>query len=43
MAQIDGMPYAEIAERLGVSVSSVKQYMARAIRLCYFPDALVPS
>ncbi len=38
-AQLDGMPYAEIAERLGVSLSSVKQYMARAIRHCYFPEA----
>ncbi|MNK11092.1 putative RNA polymerase sigma factor FecI [compost metagenome] len=38
-AQIDGMPYAEIAKRLGVSLSSVKQYMARAIRQIYFPDA----
>lgn len=38
-AQLDGLPYADIAERLAVSVSSVKQYMARAIRHCYFPDA----
>lgn len=37
-AQLDGMPYAEIAERLEVSLSSVKQYMARAIRHCYFPQ-----
>lgn len=37
-AQLDGMAYAEIAERLQVSVSSVKQYMARAIRHCYFPE-----
>jgi len=36
-AQLDGMPYAEIAERMGVSLSSVKQNMARAIRHCYFP------
>jgi RNA polymerase sigma-70 factor (ECF subfamily) len=36
-AQLDGMPYAEIADRMGVSLSSVKQYMARAIRHCYFP------
>jgi RNA polymerase sigma-19 factor, ECF subfamily len=36
MAQLDGMPYAEIAVRLEVSVSSIKQYMARAIRQCYF-------
>lgn len=38
-AQLDGLPYAEIAERLGVSLSSVKQYMARAIRHCYFPES----
>ncbi|WP_280189706.1 sigma-70 family RNA polymerase sigma factor [Delftia sp. PS-11] len=37
-AQLDGMAYADIAARLGVSVSSVKQYMARAIRQCYFGD-----
>lgn len=37
-AQLDGLPYAEIAERMGVSLSSVKQYMARAIRHCYFPE-----
>lgn len=39
-AQLDGMPYAEIADRLGVSLSSVKQYMARAIRQCYFPEGV---
>lgn len=39
-AQLDGMAYAEIAERLQVSLSSVKQYMARAIRHCYFPGVL---
>ncbi len=38
MARLDGLPYAEIAARLGVTVSSVNQYMARAIRHCYFPD-----
>lgn len=37
-AQLDGMAYAEIAAQLQVSVSSVKQYMARAIRHCYFPE-----
>lgn len=37
-AQLDGMPYAEIATQLNVSLSSVKQYMARAIRHCYFPE-----
>ena len=37
-AQLDGLPYAEIAQRLGVSLSSVKQYMARALRHCCFGD-----
>lgn len=37
-AQLDGLSYVEIAERLQVSLSSVKQYMARAIRHCYFPE-----
>lgn len=39
-AQLDGLPYAEIAELLDVSLSSVKQYMARAIRHCYFPETV---
>lgn len=34
LAQIDGLGYAEIAVRLGVSVSSVKKYMARATEHC---------
>jgi RNA polymerase sigma-70 factor (ECF subfamily) len=38
-AQLDGLSYAEIAARQGVSLSSVKQYMARAIRHCYFPES----
>lgn len=35
MAQIDGLSYPEIAERLGVSLSSVQQYMTRALMACY--------
>ena len=35
MAQIDGLSYGEIAQRLGVSLSSVQQYMARALMACY--------
>ena len=38
-AQLDGLPYAEIAQRMGVSLSSVKQYMARALRHCCFGGA----
>lgn len=38
LAQLDGLSYAQIAQQLGVSLSSVKQYMARAFRQCYFPE-----
>lgn len=38
MAQLDGASYAEIAGALGVSVASVKKYMARAALCCYFPE-----
>lgn len=34
MSQLDGTPYAQIAEQLGVSVSSVKKYMAKATEHC---------
>jgi RNA polymerase sigma-19 factor, ECF subfamily len=34
-SRLDGMTHAEIAERLGVSVSRVRQYLAQGIRQCY--------
>lgn len=34
-ARVDGLSYAEIAGRLGVSESSVKQYLARALAHCH--------
>ncbi|MGE1153289.1 sigma-70 family RNA polymerase sigma factor [Pseudomonas kitaguniensis] len=34
-SQIDGLTYAEIASRLGVSASMVRQYMAKALKCCY--------
>ncbi len=34
LAQLDGLGYAEIAQRLGVSVSSVTKYMAKATEQC---------
>ncbi|MCU1717717.1 sigma-70 family RNA polymerase sigma factor [Pseudomonas sp. 5P_3.1_Bac2] len=33
--QLDGLTYAQIAERLQVSVSRVQQYMANAFKRCY--------
>lgn len=36
LAHLEGMSYAQIAERLAVSTSSVKQYLTRANRQCLF-------
>ena len=35
LSRLDGLPYAEIAAQLGVSLSSVEKYMAQAVRHCY--------
>ncbi|MCY1275324.1 putative RNA polymerase sigma factor FecI [compost metagenome] len=35
LSQFEGLTYAQIAERLQVSVSSVQKYMLRAITACY--------
>lgn len=34
-SRLDGLGHAEIAQHLGVSVSRVRQYLARAMRQCY--------
>lgn len=34
-SRLDGLTHAEIAQRLGVSVSRVRQYLAQALRQCY--------
>ncbi|NIE74276.1 sigma-70 family RNA polymerase sigma factor [Pantoea sp. Tr-811] len=34
LSQLDGMPYQAIAEQLGVSLSSVNRYMAKALHHC---------
>ncbi|HDU1659061.1 TPA: RNA polymerase subunit sigma, partial [Klebsiella pneumoniae] len=34
LSQLDGLTYSEIALKLGVSVSSVKKYVAKAIEHC---------
>jgi RNA polymerase sigma-19 factor, ECF subfamily len=35
LSRLEGLPYAEIATQLGVSLSSVEKYMAQAVRHCY--------
>lgn len=39
LAHLEGLSYAEIAQRLQVSASSVKQYLTRANRRCLFAIA----
>ena len=34
LAQLEGLTYARIAERLGISVRTVKRYMAEAYEQC---------
>lgn len=35
LSQLDGLSYPQIAERLGLSVSSIQQYMTQALGHCY--------
>lgn len=34
LSRLDGLPYAEIAQRMGLGLSSVEKYMATALRHC---------
>lgn len=40
LAQLDGLSYAQIAARMGLSLSSIQQYMTQALSHCY--QALYP-
>ncbi|ENB9664691.1 MULTISPECIES: sigma-70 family RNA polymerase sigma factor [Pseudomonas] len=39
MSQLDGLAYAEIGRRLGVSERTVGRYMTQALRQCYLSGA----
>ncbi|MCY1269859.1 putative RNA polymerase sigma factor FecI [compost metagenome] len=38
LVQLDGLTYPEVAAQLGISLSSVKRYLARAAQQCYFAE-----
>lgn len=42
MTQLDGMNHAQVAEALGISITSVKRYLVKAARHCYFSDVVFP-
>lgn len=41
--QLDGMTYAAIAEKLGVSVSMVRKYITKALTFCYLATNTQPK
>nr|WP_178117743.1 sigma-70 family RNA polymerase sigma factor [Pseudomonas sp. R5(2019)] len=36
LAQVDGLPYGEIASQLGISLATVKRHLNKAAMRCYF-------
>lgn len=40
LSQLDGLTYADIGQRLGVSERTVARYMTQALRQCYLSGAL---
>lgn len=40
MTQLDGLNHAQVAAELGLSVTTVKRYLAKAAARCYFADVL---
>ncbi|WP_087688361.1 MULTISPECIES: sigma-70 family RNA polymerase sigma factor [unclassified Pandoraea] len=37
-SQLDGQTHAQVADALGISVPTVKRYLAKALQRCYFAD-----
>ena len=38
LTQLDGLSHAEVAARLGISITTVKRHLLRAMERCYFVD-----
>jgi len=38
LTQLDGLGHAEVASRLGLSITTVKRHLLRAMAHCYFAD-----
>lgn len=40
MTQLGGAGHAEVAQALGISITTVKRYLVKAAQCCYFADVL---
>ena len=38
LTQLDGLNHAQVAQAMGMSITTVKRYLVRAARQCYFAD-----
>ena len=38
LSQLDGLSHAQVAQEVGVSITTVKRYLVKAARHCYFGD-----
>ena len=38
LSQLDGRTHAQVADALGISIPTVKRYIAKALQQCFFAD-----
>ena len=38
LSQLDGLTHAQVAAALGISITTVKRYLVKALQRCYFAD-----
>ncbi|TWC65075.1 sigma-70 family RNA polymerase sigma factor [Herbaspirillum sp. SJZ099] len=43
LSQLDGHTHAQVAAALGISIPTVKRYLAKALQRCYFADIPFPG